>query len=213
MSSITKKVLFWASVAVILNRPSESVLARMPQFQKSEDGDDPVLIIDGHQDLSSSLGVQIVVSFFLLVAYFDFIFQTILFLYVFLRLIVSSSKLSEFLFALVGISVYLLLRATFIPFLIRPIPWGWSPTVPAILVEIPLYINMSMFVIFYSIAALACLYYVFFVGVTGKKLPGSIIDLKTGLEPMVVVLMPIYNEESGKKIAISQTVSLIKKYA
>lgn len=165
------------------------------ETKNHEDGGDSGLIVSG-KHLHYSLGVQILISIFLGVAYFDFIFQTVLLFYVFFQLSKTlKGKKENIFFAGLGITVFTLLRCTFILFFILPIPWDWAPNLSSLFADIFIYINVVLFVFFFGFSSLTCAYYMIFVGTTGKRMEESVIDPKTGVEPMVVILMPIYNEE------------------
>ncbi|KAG4065934.1 hypothetical protein HA402_008930 [Bradysia odoriphaga] len=164
----------------------------IPQVRCTESKQEVILNGTTFQD---DLPSQIIVSILLGITVFDFTIQTLMILYVLLNVLFSSKTALNIVCTLFGTALLLTLRATTVPIIFQTIPFGWAPKFPTDLIHICTYVNLALVTLFTGISILSCSWFILFVGVTGRKTRGIIKDTKSGIEPMVIILMPIYNEE------------------
>lgn len=152
------------------------------------------LIFNG-TTFQNDLPSQVIVPILLGITIFGFTIQTLMMVYVFVSVLFSSKTTLDILCTLFGTALLLTVRATTVPIIFQTIPFEWAPTFPINLIHICTYVNLAFVTLFSGVSMLACSWFILFVGVTGRKISGTVKDAKSGIEPMVIILMPIYNEE------------------
>ncbi|KAI0244242.1 hypothetical protein L0F63_006367 [Massospora cicadina] len=150
--------------------------------------------VHGANALRGDAVAQAATMGFLTLALADYLIYSALFLYVFLFVIFESRTLFKAFVSTSVVVIFVAIRTIFLPMILSMVPYVWVPEVPPLLMEISFYACTSSYIVFFNAPVVACLYFVIRFGFGGAKLKGGIID-GSGKVPMVVILMPIYNEE------------------
>ncbi|KAJ9064823.1 hypothetical protein DSO57_1026314 [Entomophthora muscae] len=146
------------------------------------------------EPLKGDKAAQAATMFFLVLALVDYVIYFAIFVYVFLFVVFESKTIPKFLFSSVVVLTFTAIRMVFLPLILNAIPYTWAPKFPTWLMEFSFYACTISYIVFFNAPVLACLYFVIKFGFGGEKLKAGIKN-KDGEEPMVVIMMPIYNEE------------------
>ncbi|KAI0225368.1 hypothetical protein L0F63_002057 [Massospora cicadina] len=145
------------------------------------------------EPLNGDRAAQGVTMFFLSLALVDYLVYFALFVYVFLNVVLESQTLKGLIFSSMVVLTFTAIRMVFLPLILNTIPYAFAPKFPTWLLEFSFYACTISYVVFFNAPVIACVYFVVKFGFKGEKLRAGI--TKCGEAPMVVIMMPIYNEE------------------